>query len=479
MASTISNVKEVYAIVNELAREIDGQTNIKVVDTNSFVDAGNTVFKTSKDNVLGAITRFIIKRKYFDRAYKGAFGLISASESEFNTLYSKVYNYTSQMQASGAFNTDAYTNIKDGYDNGTNDGDSVGTMWEQNLPHVVEKFFIKEAAYDKGVTRPLVQLQDAFNSEGEFMKFWNSVMNEINNDITRYTEARNRAIVADKIAQTYLLSNKGSKVNLVKLINETFGTSYTKEQIKQSHDKEFLETLVSQIKIISDRMATEYTTNYHDPMEIGEGNNTEVILRFTPKSEQKLMLFNEYLAKAKTKVMPEIFNPQYLDIKNFEPVTYWQSSNDEDRMKIKIRPSMPADSNGNAVTANYVELDDVVGILFDNEAIKSTLQYEGVIDTPVEARKMYVNTWYHWKFGSISDPTENAVIFYLADEVSSDFTANGTDKTFTVADKPAIIERVTVGGEEVEVSSYVQSTGVVTLASAPAENAAVKVFYEK
>lgn len=481
MATTISNVKEVYAIVTEITREATGQNDITVVDTASFVDAGNRLFKATKDNVLGAITRFIVKNKYFDRAYKGRFGLISASESEFNPLFRKIYNYTTRPTASGAFNTDAYTNIKNGYDNGTNNGDSVGDMWEQNVPHIVEKYFIKEAAFDRGVTRPLVQLQDAFNSESDFMTFWNSVMNEISNDIESQNEAINRSIVANTIAQIYLTSPKGSKINLVTVINKMFGTNYTKTQIKQSHDKEMLEALVAQIKIISDRMAAERSTNYHDPMTLEVSNGVyEDILRWTPKSEQKLMLFNEYLATSRAKVMPEIFNPQYLDIKNFEAVTYWQSSNDGDRTKIKARPAVEANpSTGEAVTANYVELDDVIGILFDTEKIRSTMQYEGVVDTPVEARKMYVNTWYHWKFGSISDPTENGVIFYLADLVSADSTGDGTTKKFTVADKPAIIEKVTVDGTEVEVASYVQATGVVTLASAPANNKAVKIYYEK
>lgn len=472
MATTISNVKEVYAIVNELAREATGQSDIKVVDTASFVDAGTKIFNATKDNVLGAVTRFIIKNKYFDRAYKGAFGLISTTESEFNGLYRKIYNYTSRVEASGAFNTDKYTNIKDGYDNGTNEGDSVGDMWEQRLPHVVEKYFIKEAAYDKGITRPLVQLQDAFNSESDFIQFWNSVMLEIQNDIARYNEARNRAIVVNRIAQTYVMNHKGSKVNIVRVLNETFGTNYTKAQIKQSHDKEFLETLIAQIKIISDRMSNEYTINYHDPMTLGEGDDAEDILRFTPKANQKLMLFNEYLATAKTKVMPEIFNPQYLDIKNFEAVTYWQSSNDGDRMKIKVKASLPEGKS------TIVEMDDVIGILFDTEAMKSTLQYTGVVDTPVEARKMYVNTWYHWKFGSISDPTENAVIFYLADTSSQEFEGTGSTKEFTVTAKPATIDKVTVNGSEARVVSYDATTGKVVLFNTPAAHDAIVVEYD-
>lgn len=468
-------IKDVYSIMNVLARTATGQSDISVVDTSTFIDAGTKTLATGTDNVLNAIYRTIATVRFQSRPYAGKFGLISADSNKFNNRLAKISYYSSDNEASGAFNTDANTNIADGYDNGTNSGNSVGSMWEQRLPKVVERFFLKEAAYDKGYTTPLAQLQNAFNTEADFVRFWNGVMVEIENDVNSTTEARNRAVVANRIAQDYLIGNVGSKVNVTKLLNEELGTSYTTAQILESHNKELLEVWTAYIKIISDRM-TERTVKYHDPLTIAASGNDPAynVLRHTPKANQKMFYFGELFAKAKTKVMPEIFNPSYLNAENGEAVSYWQSSADADRMKIKIKPSL-----ADGATANYVELDHVLGILFDDEAIKSTMQFEGVYTTPVEARKLYTNTWMHWKFGVISDPTENSVIFYMADEVSADFTGDGTTKTFTVSDKPAIIEKITVDGTEVTGWTYVQSTGVVTLAAAPANTKAVKVYYEK
>lgn len=467
-------IKDVYSIMNVLARTATGQSDISVVDTSSFVDAGTKTLATGTDNVLNSIYRTIAAVRFQSRPYTGKFGLISADSNKFNNRIAKISYYSSDNTASGAFNTDVQTGIAQGYDNGTNGGASVGNMWEQNLPKVVERFFLKEAAYDKGYTTPLVQLQNAFNSEADFVRFWNGVMVEIENDVASTTEARNRSLVANRIAQDFLIGNKGSKVNLTKLLNEELGTSYTTAQILESHNKELMEVMTAYVKIISDRM-TERTVKYHDPMTIAASGNDPAynVLRHTPKANQKMFYFGELFTKAKAKVMPEIFNPQYLDPINGEAVSYWQSSDDADRMKIKIKPSLP-----DGATANEVELDNVVAILFDDEAIQSTMQFEGVYTTPVEARKLYTNTWMHWKFGAISDPTENSVIFYLADETEVSDTGDGTTKAFTVSAKPAVIDKVTVDGTEVTGWTYVQSTGTVTLATAPANNKAVKIYFE-
>ena len=127
---------------------------------------------------------------------------------------------------------------------------------------------------------------------------------------------------------------------------------------------------------------------------------------------QKLMLFSEFIAKAKTRVMPEIFNPEYLSLSNYEGVTYWQSSKPGDRMKVDCKPALP-----NGATSSEVSLDYVIGILFDTDSIQSVNQFTGAFTTPVEARKLYTNTWYHYKFGSIQDYTENSIIYYLGEGV--------------------------------------------------------------
>ena len=407
-------INDASALMNSLLRQSSAQIDIEVVDHQTFMDAGTKVLATGTENVLNSIYRTIALIIPQSRKYTGKFGLINASEKKFNTRMAKIAYYSSDNEASGAFNTDLYTNLADGYDNGTNGGASLGTMWEQKLPKVVERFFLKEAAYDRHWTTPIAQLQSAFNSEAAFVAFWNGVMTEIENDLEQTEESKRRAVVADRIAGTYALVQSGvlgaeCAVDLIALFNSECGTTYTRDEILSEHLTEFMEIFISYLKIFSDRF-TERTTKYHDPMTITEGGIDYNVLNFCPKDRQKLFLFGEFIAKSKTRVMPEIFNPEYLSLDNFESVTYWQSSKDADRMKIACKPALP-----NGAESSNVELDYVVGMLFDDEGLQAIDQFTGAYTTPVEARKLYTNTWVHRKFSAISDYTYDTIIFYLGE----------------------------------------------------------------
>jgi hypothetical protein len=410
MASFV--VKDAYAVMNALARQATAQADIAVVDHQSFIDAGTKTLATGTENVLGSIYRTIAQVLMQSRKYKGKFGLINATEDQFNTRKAKISIYAADNEASGAFNTDLYTNIADGQ----GDGDGAGSMWEQKLPKVLERFYLSEAAWDKHYTTPLVQLQSAFNDEATFVSFMNAVMTEIENDVESTLESRNRALVADRIAGVYAQVNAvtptlGSEcaVDLIKYFNDECGTTYTRDEILQEHLTEFMELFVAKIKIDSDRLE-ERSALYHNPYTVTENGVDYNILRHTPKAYQKLMLFSEFITKAKTRVMPEIFNPDYLSLENYEGVTYWQSSKPGDRMKIDCKPALPEGAE-----SSEVELDYVVGILFDKDAIESINQFNGAYTTPVNARHLYTNTWLHWKFGAIQDYSENSIIYYLGE----------------------------------------------------------------
>ena len=409
-------IKDAYAIMNALARQATGQADISVVDHSSFIDAGTRTLQSGTENVLNSIARTIAKVVVQNRAYKGKFGLISPSENRFNTRKATISYYADDNTASGAFNTDLYTNLADGYDNGTNSGASVGTMWEQKLPRVLERFFLSEAAWDKFYTIPEVQLQNAFNDEGTFIAFMNGRLTEIENDIESTMEARNRAIVSDRIAGTYLQATSATPtlgpetcVDLIAYANAEANVTYTREEWLTEHLTEFMEIFVAKIKIDSDRLE-ERSKLYHNPYTVTDGGVEYNVLRFTPKDKQKLMLFSEFIAKAKTRVMPEIFNPNYLKLENFEGVTYWQSNKPDDRMKIICKPALP-----DGAESDTVEIPYVIGILFDEDAMMTINEFEGAYTTPLEARKMYRNVFYHWRFGAIQDYSFNQIIYYLGE----------------------------------------------------------------
>ena len=405
-------IKDAYAVMNALARQATAQADIAVVDHQSFIDAGTKTLATGTENVLNSIARTITAVVMQSRPYKGKFSLINASENQWNTRLAKISFYSSDNDPSGAFNTDLNTNIATG--NVENSG--AGSMWEQKLPRVVERFYLSEAAWDKFYTTPLVQLQNAFNEESTFVAFMNGVMTEIQNDIESTLEARNRALVADRIAGVYLLNKKKvlgdeTVVNFTTYFNKKCGTNYTTNEILTEHLTEFSELVTSKLQIDVDRLE-ERSVKYHDPMTVNDNGVNYSVLRHTPRGKVKAFWFDELWKDAKTRVMPSIFNKEYINPEMGEKVQYWQSNkNDDDRMKIKCKPALP----DGAVSEN-VELDVVLGIIFDEDALASINQFTGAFTTPVNARHLYTNTFYHYKFGAVQDYTENSIIYIMNDD---------------------------------------------------------------
>ena len=141
------------------------------------------------------------------------------------------------------------------------------------------------------------------------------------------------------------------------------------------------------------------------------------ILRHTPKADQKALLYNPLFVKAQAWVMPEIFNPEYLNIDNYEGVDFWQSNYDEDaRPAVNIYPAIYDTVTGTQIKGDQVNVPYVVGLLFDRDAILTDFQIEDASSTPMEARKKYRNIWWTFAKNAINDPTENAILFYMDDE---------------------------------------------------------------
>lgn len=473
-------IKDAYAVMNALARQATGQAALSVVDHTSFIDAGTKTLATGTENVLNSIARTIAEVVIQSRPYTGKFSLIAASENQFNTRKAKISFYAADNDASGAFNTDLNTNIADG--NVENSG--AGSMWEQKLPKVVERFFLSEAVWDKFYTTPLVQLQNAFNDEATFIRFMNGYMTEIQNDIESTLESRNRALVADRIAGTYAQVTANTPtlgaeclVDMADLFNEKCGTNYSREEILSNHLTEFLEIWVAKIKIDSDRLE-ERSAFYHNPLTIAAagGNPAYNVLRHTPKANQRMFYFSEFFTEAHARVLPEIFNPQYLDVNNGEAVSYWQSNKAGERMAIDCKPALPE-----GATSNEVKLDYILAVLFDTDAIQSINQFTGAFTTPVNARHLYTNTFYHYKFGAINDYTENGIVYYIGKGVQTEkFVGDGTEDDFVLTGDVSEIVKVIVAGEEVAAEDYTydSATKTVTFDSAPANGAKIEILYK-
>ena len=461
--------KDVYPIMNQLVRQISGQDSISVTDTSSFVSAGTTVLSAGYENVLNALSVLISRTIVAARPYEGKFKLINAESSAFDNRARKISFYSKLTQASGAFNTDLYTNLAPGND----DESGAGSQWEQNPPIPVEKYFFNSNTYDFSQSETVEQLKIAFQDETSFLDFLNGARTEVMNDIEQQKEAKARALVLDRIAGTKLLVDKGElgaecAVNLTKEFNSTYGTSYTTQELLEEHKVTFLEFFLARVKNDSD-MLTNRTALFHDPMVKTISGVDYNVLRHTPKALQKF-IFNSRLFTQINLSLAEIFNPSMLQLPNGEEVQYWQGVSDP--YKVDIKPALPENA-----TSSEVEMDVVVGMLFDYDALISNIRFESMNSTPLNARHLYRVNWWHFLFSNWNDYSENAIVYYMSDTSTAYFEGDGVEDDFTVT--ATSIEKVTVNGvEKTSGTDYTFSSNTLTFTTAPADGAIIQVIYK-
>lgn len=416
-------IKDAHVLMNALVRQATGQQSISVVDSSTFASAGTLVLETGMENVFNALNIVLNKLIIASRPYQAKLALMDASNSgAFSERMRKISFYSKDALASGAFNTDIFTNLKDGFTAGQNEtaggvAQSTKSQYEQVQQYPLEMSFGNRAVYDDGITLYEEAVQRAFRNEEEFARFISGYLQEHANDLESQREAWNRLALINKIASVYDMSANmpGSVINLTQAFNTKFGTSYTSAQLRTTYLDEFLAFFVAEFTLASQRM-TERSKKYHwSPAKQVDGVDY-AILRHTPYADQRVYLFGELFTEARSRVLPQIFNPKFLDINaQYEEVSYWQSDADGDRAKIKVTPAVTNVSTGVQEAGAPVNLDYVVGMITDRDGLMTDMQLDRVATSPLEARKLYRTTWNHFSKGIVSDNTENVVIFIMAD----------------------------------------------------------------
>lgn len=416
--------RDAHALVNLINAELTGQNPaLTQVTTDNFVSVGETIYQHQTENIYNSISMVLLKTIIAARTLAEDLIIMNAEDTGvYSSRVRKISYLTKEAKASGDFNTQLYTNLAEGFTAGQNP-DSNGVLqstksqWEQCPVYPVELNFGGMSTWEYGITWYKDQAKNAFKSEDEFMQFWNGALVENSNDIIREKNAYRRAILLNFLAGIYDLQAQGTvAINLTQEFNTEYQTNYTSAQLRTTYRKDFLEFFVERFKIVSKQLK-QSSVNYHVQITKTVNGVDHVLLRDTPMSRQRAILYEPLFIKAEATVLPEIFNPQYLDIeKGYQPVMWWQNENDPSA--INVVPSIPDFANtGLQITGAPVNLEYVVGVLYDEEALMSNFQLDDANTTPLEARKRFRNTWYSMARNGLNDFTEKAALFYMADPV--------------------------------------------------------------
>lgn len=405
---TVFRPQDIYTIANALVKEVTGQTPaITAVDTSSFINVGQMCLDQSKEGTLQALSNMVARTIIAVRPYSGRFTSIEVSSQEWGLFIRKIAFF------SGEFDETKFINTAQNPDT-LRDGNSVD-MYKIKKRYPLEMYYTGESTLNQRYTTFREQLKTAFQSESEFSAFLNGMMVEIGNDVARWKTAENRASVMNFIGSLYNTGKPGQKVNLTEQFNAARDTAYTTRELLTGHLQEFLSFFVSYLETLTGLMEESSELYHLTPMCTDDNGNTLHLFRHTPKGEQKLLLYQPLINDAKAWVYPAIFGPGYLSFGNYEGVQFWQNIND--RSAISVTPAQFDVNTAKQVVGKAVKLDYVVGLLYDRRALATSYRQDSVYTTPFNISGEYYNTEHHWKMNYMQDPTENAVLFYMADGV--------------------------------------------------------------
>lgn len=397
MANVLTPV-DVYALVNDIVKQATGREDLTVVNTATFQSVGETLLRTGAENTLNAISTVVSKTIFSVRPYKGKLESLVRAQERWGASTRKIVNLYSEAEQSSDWNTDvASTQL--------NDGNSVD-HYVIRKPKAMQLNFYGTKVLQKSITKFRDQLAQAFHSEGEFMTFIDACMVEFANEIELALEGERRLSLLNAIAG---ISAMGlTEVDLVQEYNDKFGTNYTRAQLLSTYLESFMKFVAATVKIYSNRL-TDMSVNYHANI-----TGYAPIMRHTPKERQKMIMYEPIFIESQAEVYSTLFNPEYLNIGEFEGVNYWQSQNDP--TAISVKPNILNVATGESKTSeNNIELDYVLGLLFDDEFIGVVPQFDYTATTPFNARGGYANTFVHFRNNSYVDYTENAILFVLGE----------------------------------------------------------------
>lgn len=369
------DINQISTIVNNVTKQSMGVNALAVVDNQSLIALGDLVFssQTATENwtqtLILQIGRTIISQRRYDRKYTR----MLRDNFEWGAILQKI-----KVDMPDAEDDESYD-----IENGT----SVD-HFKVNKQTVHQKLFFTETPWQLHVSVQLPHLKEAFTSLVAMNGFISAKFTEVQNKIEVSLEQLSMNAVNNFVAE---IKDTTREIKLLSMYNAATGNNLTADIAMQ--DDSFLRYVVKTIKIISDRMTRMTQGVFND------GTTT----RHTPYSLQNLYISSDYERSLETVTQYASFKDKYVQLEGYEVIPFWQSIQSPNSIHV-IRAS----------DAKEVIVNNVIGMLFDYEALGTYKHEEITASTPLNAAGLYINYYWHLKDLYFNDLSENGVVFTLA-----------------------------------------------------------------
>ena len=379
------------AILTDLYEQATGQKpTITVVDSGSFTTVAQMVLKTGYDTVINSISQVLSRTIFSIRPYTAKFNGIFVDSERWGNITRKINFVDGDVE-----NDDREP---------LTDGASVDP-WVINKPKVLQTNFYGFTKYQRHITIFKDQLDVAFSSPAEFARFISGVMTNVMNQLEQIKEAEARNCLINFIAGK-AAGDAGNVINVLQAYKDETGTTLTPETMyADANYIPFMKWLYAYINGLTQLIA-ERTQNFHINVTGKE------IMRHTPANKLKAYMSARAMNAIDSIGLPSIFGADRLKMIDFEPVVYWQ--NIADREKIVATPTV-LKADGTLEKKAQTTVENIIGFLFDEEALGITRKSEWMQSTGMNPRGGYENIFYHFSVAMWNDFTENGIVLVAAE----------------------------------------------------------------
>ena len=377
-------ITQVKDLVNSAIKETNGSSALLKEDLSNVVDVGSEIFGAdSVDNFVKKLVDRVGYTVFNSRVYQGSVPSILMNSWEFGSVMEKV-----ETEIPAATENDSW-NLKDGQSY------NQDTFYQ---PKVSAKFYNSRVTFDIPLSFTEMQVKSAFNSATELNSFISMLVTSVQNAMTVNIDNLITRTINNMTAFTLNGKNKNRAVNLLSVYNAKTGQSLT--AAKALTDSAFIKFANQQIMLTQGRFSKLSTL-------FNEGGKQ----RFTPSSEQHLVLLDDFASASKVYLESDTYHDSNVSLQGYETVPYWQGSGTSydfaDTSKIDV--SITVSSKPTEIVQS-----GIVGVLFDTNAVGVSCMNQRVTSA-YNARAEFYTNFTKFDAGFFNDLNENYVVFYIAD----------------------------------------------------------------
>ena len=134
------------------------------------------------------------------------------------------------------------------------------------------------------------------------------------------------------------------------------------------------------------------------------------IIRHTPVEDQRIYILADFLAHMEAEVLSDTYHDNYLKMADVEAVGFWQAIDTPD--SLTVTPAL-IDASGAIDTGTSQVMTDVIGVMFDRDAIGYNVAQDELVSSPYNAAGQYYNLFNHVRVQYQNDLTEKGIVLVL------------------------------------------------------------------